>query len=146
MFRVTEFHITLTDFLSNSSYLNTLDSLYRFDEKFMPTTRYIDTILARIPLNPLYLMENKSLTSNYELLNDHRVLDSVIALIKYNAKLHDMLFFPEYNQFTFMDLPRHIQRRIAETQLNVIELRNLDENVTESGAKMQLIIQSLYND
>lgn len=96
----------------------TISELVRFDlgsVKSCQDTELIEGIIARLPLPTVICQKG------YKSIGKSKTIIRRISSYCRNLyELNDCSLFPEYNQMKFRILPRKIQRRILETQVNVI--------------------------
>lgn len=91
---------------------------YIFQEEYMTNPKYIEAILLRIPLSPIYL-DGRSQDGNRVILKGGESLWSIKCFIENQYSLQGMKFFPELEGKFYKDLPRPLQRRIHETYIMV---------------------------
>jgi hypothetical protein len=85
-----------------------------FEGEYTFNSKYIEAILLRIPLDPIYLdgrKDRKVIKGSY--------LWSIKSFVENLYALRNMKFFLDLEGKFYKDLPRHIQRRIHETKLHV---------------------------
>lgn len=81
-------------------------------------SRLIESILIRIPIPSFYFDSNEK--GDWQVVDGlQRVTTFYNFIVKENFKLDGLEFLPEFNGYTFSELPRELQRRIEEFPLNI---------------------------
>lgn len=81
-------------------------------------SRLIESILIRIPIPSFYFDSNEN--GKWQVVDGlQRVTTFYNFIVKEKFRLSGLEFLPEFNGYTFSELPKELQRRIEEFPLNI---------------------------
>ena len=104
---------TLVESLQNQEIL--IPICYHWPQK--EESRFIESILLRVPLGPIYLEELDD--GRYGVIDGAKRMNAILHMLCQQRKFCSLAYYSRYNDMYVKQLEKHHQRRVLETSLMI---------------------------